>query len=315
MDCCQAQMYKNQANISLVRAKLIWDDFEGEQHNYSSFVKNITICLSGDNFWSNHLSYKSVAETWVRCSLFLCHKTGISYLPIHTNNSVKQRGKRSMSHFPFWHSPSRVTFSVSLSNGPYVSEIIHLLLYSARLLSCLHELKKKTTLNDSDGKSRQGLLISWYTMLGECWIFTTCKPLVNWRRNIMVGFLLVYDRELLTSCSWPWSSVWLSETRLHHTWLAMNENTISTVPPSSLKVFSIAELLKLQNRTERVSREWFPTIYRLKKHEGSLHFRSLTLKKQGKDCYFAYFFHSHVYFGEIVETEQSTRNPSCFLAE
>lgn len=110
MDCCQAQMYKNQANISLVRAKLIWDDFEGEQHNYSSFVKNITICLSGDNFWSNHLSYKSVAETWVRCSLFLCHKTGISYLPIHTNNSVKQRGKRSMSHFPFWHSPSRVTF-------------------------------------------------------------------------------------------------------------------------------------------------------------------------------------------------------------
>lgn len=50
MDCCQAQMYKNQANISLVRAKLICDDFEGEQHNYSPFVKNITICLSGDNF-------------------------------------------------------------------------------------------------------------------------------------------------------------------------------------------------------------------------------------------------------------------------
>lgn len=97
--------------------------------------------------------------------------------------------------------------------------------------------KKKTTLNDSDGKSRQGLLISWYTMLCECWIFTTCKPLVNWGRNIMVGFLLVYDRELLTSCSWPWSSVWLSETRLHHTWLAMNENTISTVPPSFFKSF------------------------------------------------------------------------------
>lgn len=50
IDCYQAQMYKKQASISLMRAKLICDDFEGEQHNYSPFVKSITICLSGNNF-------------------------------------------------------------------------------------------------------------------------------------------------------------------------------------------------------------------------------------------------------------------------